>query len=129
MPYDFRSLDVWKEAINFCKEVYNFIKKFPDFEEKNLISQLRRASTSISTNIAEGSGKSMFRDEINFFRIAQGSTKECMSLIFLSGELGYLYEEEVNKLYNQAEYISKMLTLLIRKKKEKYEEFKKHYKT
>ena len=122
MPTDFTQLEVWKKSIIFCKEVYSVVKKFPEYEQKNIVSQLRRASVSISTNVAEGCGKYTIRDETNFFRIAQGSTKECMSLIFLSKELGYLNEEECSRLFNQAELISKMFTLLIREKRAKYEQ-------
>jgi len=120
MPFDFRQLDIWNEGIKFCKAIYEIVKTFPQFEEKNMVSQLRRASVSISTNVAEGCGKFAVRDEMSYYRIAQGSTKECMSLILLSKELGYLDEETCKRLYEHGEYISKMLTMILRKKAEKY---------
>lgn len=125
MPSDFTNLRVWREAIDFCKEVYKVLESFPKFEENNIISQLRRASVSISTNIAEGCGKTFFKEEMVFFRIAQGSTKECMSLILLSKELGYLSNKKSEELFDQSELISKMLTLLLRNKREKFREVRK----
>lgn len=127
MPSDFTQLNVWKEAISFCKSVYEVLNDFPKTELNNIVSQLKRASVSISTNIAEGCGKTGFRDEMSFLRIAQGSTKECMSLLLLSRELGYLSEDKCLNLFDQAEKISKMLTLLIRSKKTKYEGFRKEF--
>lgn len=125
MPREFRDLRVWQEGISFCKNVYSTVNNFPKFEETNIISQLRRASTSISTNIAEGCGKWGIKEEIAFHRIAHGSTKECMSLLFLSRELNYLNEEDFQRLFNQAETISKMLTLFIQSKRKMYFELKK----
>jgi four helix bundle protein len=52
--YSFEKLEVWKEAIKFTVTIYNITSKFPDTEKFGLISQIRRASVSISSNIAEG---------------------------------------------------------------------------
>jgi len=127
MPSDFTQLDAWKLAIEFCKEIYKILPQFPKCEESNIISQLRRASTSISTNIAEGCGKSKIRDEMSYFRVAQGSTKECMSLLMLSRELEYLNKEVAEELIKKAERVSKVLTLLIRAKQARFEEIKKKF--
>lgn len=124
MPREFRDLRVWQEGISFCKDIYSVVNSFPKFEETNIISQLRRASTSISTNIAEGCGKWGIKEEIAFHRIAQGSTKECMSLLILSKELKYLNEFDFQRLFDQAEKISKMLTLFIQSKRKMYFELK-----
>jgi len=125
MPREFRTLRVWQEGIDFCKNVYFHVKSFPKFEETNIISQLRRASTSISTNIAEGCGKWGIKEEISYYRIAHGSVKECMSLIILSKELDYLTNEDFTKLFDQAEHISKMLTIFIQLKRKLYFELRK----
>lgn len=120
MGYDFTKLDVWKESIEFCKNLYPVLSGFPSFEDSNIISQLRRAGVSISTNIAEGGGKFSTREQIAFLRIAQASSKECMSLMILSEELGFAKKEDSFKLLDQLEHISKMLTLLINRKLDEY---------
>ena len=93
-------------------------------EEKNIVSQLRRASVSISTNIAEGGGKFSMREQTAFLRIAQSSAKECMSLLMLSKELGFVNDTLCSKLVDQADHISRMLTLLIKCKLEEYKKTK-----
>lgn len=128
MATDFRNLDVWKISFKFALDIYELTEKFPKSEQYNITQQLRRASTSISTNIAEGCGKATIRDVNAYFRVAVGSIKECMSLLMLSKELKYLNEKEFDEIFDKANHIGAMLTNLI-KSREKFrfdKKFKKH---
>lgn len=86
----FEQLTVWQESINFSASVYIATKKFPEEEKFGLISQLKRASSSISANIAEGFGRRTKKDKLHFYTIAYGSLLETRSFIYLSIKLGYV---------------------------------------
>lgn len=77
--YSFEKLEVWKEAIQFTVLIYELTKKFPDTEKFGLISQLRRASVSISSNIAEGTSRKTNKDKAHFMTIAFSSATEVLN--------------------------------------------------
>ena len=89
--------------------VYKETKKFPKAEIYGLISQLRRAVISVSTNVAEGAGRSSKVEFIRFINIALGSLNEVESLIFISKNLNYLNKEEFNLIKNEIEKLGKLL--------------------
>ena len=68
--FRFYDLDVWRKAIDYADSIYDVTAEFPDDERFGLTSQLRRAAVSISSNIAEGSGRSSNRDFGRFIEIA-----------------------------------------------------------
>ncbi len=110
---DFKKLEVWTDAIEFCAKIYETTKKFPDDERYGLTSQLRRASASISTNIAEGAGRRTEGDFRQFLYVAMGSVKECETLLILSAKLGYLSQEDFGKLGERLEILAKKLNKFI----------------
>lgn len=112
MVQDFKNLKVWKIAHALTKEVYILTVRFPANENYGLTSQLRRAASSISSNIAEGCGRSK-KELANFLRISLGSSKECENHIILAKDLGYLEEPEYLSLACKVDSISAMLTSLI----------------
>jgi four helix bundle protein len=65
--YSFEKLDVWKKSKDFTLKIYGITKSFPDQEKFGLVSQLRRASVSIASNIAEGSSRNTIKDQQRFF--------------------------------------------------------------
>ena len=69
----FEKLDVWQKARTYVKIIYQLTESFPDNEKFGWISQLRRASISIVSNIAEGTSRSSLKDQIRFTEIAYGS--------------------------------------------------------
>ncbi|MFZ6011639.1 MAG: four helix bundle protein, partial [Bacteroidota bacterium] len=87
---NFRELIVWQKAHQLVLLIYKLTKVFPAEEKFNLISQIRRAATSIPTNIAEGCGKFTHKDFARYLQNAQGSSQELEYLSFLSFELDYL---------------------------------------
>ena len=77
--FGFEKLEVWQRAIEFADDVYTCTRGFPDSERFGLTSQMRRAVVSISSNIAEGSGRGSKRDFGRFVEIAYGSVMEVVS--------------------------------------------------
>jgi four helix bundle protein len=74
--YSFEKLDVWKNARNFAVKIYKITEKYPKDEKFGIVSQLKRASVSISSNIAEGSSRFSLKDQIRFNEMEYGSALE-----------------------------------------------------
>lgn len=109
---DFRTLNVWQKSHTLTVSIYLKTKDFPKEELYGIISQLRRASSSIPTNIAEGCGRGSDKDFAKFVQIAIGSASESEYLILLSKELGYINNEDFNDLNEKICEIKRMLTSL-----------------
>jgi four helix bundle protein len=112
---NYKDLIVWKKAHNLVLFVYKVTKGFPPEEKFNLISQIRRAGTSIPTNIAEDCGKFTQPDFAKYLQDALGSTQEVEYLSFLSFELDYLTEDDFKKIDSQTNEVKAMLISLIKK--------------
>ena len=110
--FSFEKLEVWKESILLVKTIYELTDKFPDTEKFGLISQFRRASTSISSNLAEGTSRSTNKDKAYFSTIAQSSTMEVLNELIISKELNFIHEEDYLELRKQIYKISNMLNAL-----------------
>ncbi len=110
--FNFENLRVYQDALAFSKQIYKATKKFPKDELFALTSQIRRAATSISLNIAEGSSltKSEFK---NFLRRARGSTYECVTILHLASDNGYISEKEQKKMYEDCQKLAKSISALI----------------
>ncbi|AYO57055.1 diversity-generating retroelement protein bAvd family protein [Chryseobacterium sp. 6424] len=115
---DFRQLQVWEKSHLLAKDMYRTTALFPKEELFGLTSQLRRASVSIPTNIAEGCGRGSDTDFKRFIQISFGSASEVEYLILLSYELGFVKEHEYLLLSEQITMIKKMLASLINKLKQ-----------
>lgn len=92
--YSFEKLLVWQRSREFVKCIYETTYNFPDSEKFGLISQLRRASVSISSNIAEGSGRVSYKDKAYFTQIAFSSLMEVLNQLYLSLDLKYIDEKK-----------------------------------
>lgn len=103
----FQDLIVWQKAHLFVLQSYKYSKDFPREELYGLTSQFRRASISISANIAEGFKKRGFKDKARFMNIAQGSLEECRYYLILAQDLGYRSTQNLNNLLEE---VSKMLS-------------------
>lgn len=99
--------------MDFCIKVYNKTKSFPKDEIYGIISQFRRASTSIPLNIAEGSGCRTKKEFIQFLYIALRSQYEVVTIIKLSYKLGYLNIANKEELENEIAEIGRLLQGLI----------------
>ena len=111
---DFRNLKVWKKAHELTMQMYKHSKLFPKEEMFGLTSQIRRASASIPTNIAEGCGRGSDKDFARFIQIAMGSASELEYLILLSFDLNYINKENFTILADETINIKKMLTSLLK---------------
>lgn len=108
--FRFYELDVWRKAIDYANDIYDVTALFPDDERFGLTSQLRRASVSISSNIAEGSGRSTNKDFARFVEIAYGSTMETVSQLCISLKREYLNHEDFDRLTQTADDLARMLS-------------------
>ena len=111
---DYRQLSVWKRAHSLSLEVFRLTAAFPSSERYGLAAQLRRATTSVVSNIAEGCSRHSNRDEIRFFRIARGSVCELECQLLLSRDVGFLKVEVWNQLDDECHEVGRMLNGLIR---------------
>jgi four helix bundle protein len=114
---DFRKLKVWDKSHVLTLEVYRATAAFPREEVYGLTSQMRRASASIPSNIAEGCGRDGTPELTRFLRIAMGSASELEYQLLLGHELGFLQDESYESLANSTIEIKRMLTGLIQKLK------------
>ncbi len=98
----FEDLEVYKVAREFRKAMYAVNRRLPDFEKYELGSQIRRASASLTNNMAEGHGRFHYPDQIRFFLHSRGSLEELVDDLNICLDERYLSSEEVAKLKEQA---------------------------
>lgn len=112
---NYKDLKVWEKAHQFTLAVYKESAIFPKKETYGLTNQLRRASSSIPANIAEGCGKNSKLDFANFLNISLGSANEAEYFILLSKDLNYITLEMYEILTKLVNEIKAMLIALITK--------------
>jgi four helix bundle protein len=110
----YRDLKVWQLAIEISVVCYEVTKAFPREEIYGLTSQIRRSSTSVAANIAEGFGRENNGSFVQFLRIAQGSLKELETHLIISERVGLMAADVLNEVLNRCEENGKMLGALIR---------------
>jgi len=109
----YTNLDAWKEARVLVKHVYDNTSAFPKQEVFGLQSQIRRAAISIPSNIAEGCGRNYRKDALQFFYIARGSAYELETQLYLSHDLNFINNNNLETLLKQVEQVRKLLSGLI----------------
>ena len=92
--FGYRKLVAYQKAKEVVKITYKFIKKFPTDERFALCDQLRRASVSITSNIAEGINRYSAKDKVHFIEMAYGSLMEVSSQFEIAEDLGYIKTED-----------------------------------
>jgi four helix bundle protein len=92
--FSFEKLEVWVESKDLTSYIYTITNKFPESEKFGLTSQIRRASISICSNIAEGTSRITNKDKAHFLSISFSSTMEVLNQLILSNELKYISEDE-----------------------------------
>ena len=112
---DFRGLKVWEKAHRLTLEVYKVTRRFPREELFGLTSQMRRCSTSIAANLAEGCGKRGNNEFQRYLQIASGSASELDYHLLLSRDLQFLSAVDYEALAKELVELRKMLTSLILK--------------
>ena len=108
--FSFEGLKVYQVARQLVKDIYLLQNKFPKEERYALGDQVRRAATSITANLAEGSGRQSIKEKIHFIEIAFGSMTEVFCELQTACDLNYIKEEQLNELRPQFEEVAKMLS-------------------
>ena len=113
MVQNYKDLEVWKKSVVFTTDLYKLTSQFPDTERYGLTSQIRRATTSVAANIAEGWGRGSTGEYIQFLTVARGSLMELETHLIVARNLHFLKPEEFGAVSKQVEDIGKMLNRLI----------------
>jgi four helix bundle protein len=116
----FEELNIWIESRSFNKKLYKILNNGLFDKDYDLKRQIRRASISISSNIAEGFERNTDKEFIQFLYYAKGSAGEVRSQLFLSLDLSYIKKDDFDKLYSQITEISKMIGGMIKYLKNSY---------
>jgi four helix bundle protein len=108
--FRFEKLEAWQKAVELADDVYAATRGFPDHERFGLTTQMRRAAVSISSNIAEGSGRSSDADFARFIEIAYGSLMEVVSQSLIAHRQSFMSEPARKKIYVKSEELALMLS-------------------
>jgi four helix bundle protein len=109
-----KKLDVWKMSIQLAKAIYDLTGRYPREEQYGIISQMRRAATSVPANIAEGAARRSKKEFVQFLSIAGGSLSELDAFMELSFVLGYISVDEKNNIDEIIANVSRTLAGLMR---------------
>ena len=120
--YSFEKLTVWQEAKKLVVEVYHLLDSFPNFEKYALCDQIRRATVSVPSNIAEGSGRKSLKEQIHFLEIAYGSLMETYNQLLIAIDLAYISKESVEEIKSSIDSVAKMINGLSNSFSQKLEE-------
>lgn len=113
MGKEFYDLEVWKKAHQLVLDVYKLTSSFPPEEKYGITSQLQRAVTSITANIAEGHSRYHFRDRIKFYYNARGSISEVQNFLIIARDLEFISENVFSQIFPRFDEVRKMLNGLI----------------
>lgn len=116
----FTDLNAWKEAHKLALLIYEYTDSFPGKENFGLISQMRRAAVSISSNIAEGFSRVTSKDKCQFYSVAQGSLTELQNQLLIAKDVKYLEKEKFKKAADQTVVVNKLINGLKRIKYKLY---------
>ena len=110
--YGFEKLQLWRDSKDFAIMIYDLTNKFPRHEKYGLISQLRRASISICSNIAEGTAYKSSKHQAHYSTMAYGSAMELINQLIISKELGLINDSSYNLLRLDLEKITNKINSL-----------------
>ena len=106
----FKELEIWKRSRLFCTKIYSITAKFPESEKFGLTIQLRRASVSIPSNIAEGSSRNSNKDFSRFLQITLGSCYEIETQLMIAYDLNFITDSELKDTISELQEIIKMVS-------------------
>ena len=113
MEKGFRGLQVWKKGVDLAVYIYQKTKEGDFSKDYGLCDQIRRASVSIPSNIAEGDELGSNKQSIRHFYIAKGSSAEVLTQTIIAHKIGYVADETFHRIQTETTEISKMLSKLI----------------
>lgn len=108
----FEDLKVWQKSRDLVKELYITYRTEKFKKDYSLIEQTKRASISIMANISEGFARRTYKEFINFLGMSHASAAELQSHLYIAFDQGYINGDDFQKLYKEAEEISKMIQSL-----------------
>lgn len=108
--FSFENLEAYKSARVLVRDVYRLQQKFPKYETYALGDQIRRSASSVTSNIAEGSGRNSFKEKSHFIEIAYGSLMEAFSQLQIAQDLGYLTQDDIDGIRPSFISVAKMLS-------------------
>jgi four helix bundle protein len=117
--YAFERLSVWQSARETSKMIYTVTRSFPKEEIFGLKSQIRRAIVSVSSNLAEGSGRTTANAQAHYYEIAFSSGLEVANLLIIVHDLEFINDEQYAALREKIESITFQINKLIKQIKEK----------
>lgn len=115
--YGFEKLEIWQLAIRLSVKIYKLTNTYPSEEKFGIVNQLRRASASISANIAEGYARVSKKEKARFLEVAYGSLMEVLNFLLLSKELAYLDDEQLLIIRKDIEELSNKINAYYKKVK------------
>ncbi|MFA8450681.1 MAG: four helix bundle protein [Bacteroidales bacterium] len=110
----FRQLDVWKTSKELANLIYTITKSFPKTELFGLTSQMRRASVSIPSNIAEGIGRGGYNERIRFLCVARGSLFELITQLEIALDQQFVCVDDFDKIYELTDQCGMLINGSIR---------------
>jgi four helix bundle protein len=110
----FEEIEGWKKARELAKAVYTVTSQGSFARDFSLRDQIRRAAVSISSNIAEGFARQTDKEFVQFLYTARGSAAEVQSQLYVAADLGYLSQEDLHRLYEMADEVSRLISGFIR---------------
>jgi four helix bundle protein len=119
MGESFRELTVWQRAIELTLAIYKLTSSFPDSERFGLTNQLRRASVSVASNIAEGYGRASRGEYVQFLGNARGSISEVETQLVIAKALGFGSKQALNTTEDLCNEVGRMLRAMMKSLKPK----------
>ena len=112
---DYKDLQIWQKGIEIADKIYSVTDGFPKSELYGLVAQMRKASVSISSNIAEGFVRNYSKEYKQFLYIALGSSAELETPLILAESLKYVTKKTAESIYENIDHLSRMITTLRKK--------------
>ena len=112
--FSFEKLEIWQESRKLAIIIYNITSSFPESEKYGLVSQIRRASISICSNIAEGTANPSMKQQARYSTLAYGSAIELLNQLILSLDLNYIDKHDYIKLRKKIRKLSNKINSLRR---------------
>lgn len=107
--HNYRELKIWQNAIDLSEKIYSITKLFPDDEKFGLISQLKRASVSVASNIAEGTSRNSDKEFNYFLSMSLGSLFEMETQLEIAYRISYVSNEVLLEINNEIKQLIKMI--------------------
>ena len=123
----YKNMEIFQLSYSLALDIHKLLDKFPQKEKDNIISQMKRAATSIPLNIAEGSTKKSYRDFLNFLSHSYGSAKELEVLLSMSKDLNFITEKDHDILFKKLDELMAKLFSFMENIESRFENKKKFF--